>query len=122
MNNWLAGSKKALSLTSPDGWDYILNGDDKDRGAWGSAYFKAIVLKRAAMTRAIQRRVISKGGGEIKEDKLPFKIKGGFMDGAPIEVDQIVALAKKLFVKESLNLAVIGPFKDEGEFDKILLN
>lgn len=37
-----------------------------------------------------------------------------------VTVDEVVAEAKKLFKPEKLNLAIIGPFKDEEKFVKLL--
>jgi predicted Zn-dependent peptidase len=37
-----------------------------------------------------------------------------------VTAEEIQSLAQKLFVKENLNLAVIGPFDDKIEFEKIL--
>jgi predicted Zn-dependent peptidase len=37
-----------------------------------------------------------------------------------VALDEVVALAKDLFVGEKLNLAVIGPFKGEGKFDSVI--
>jgi len=39
-----------------------------------------------------------------------------------VTAKQVVALAKKLFVPQTLNLAVIGPFKSAGKFETILLS
>lgn len=37
-----------------------------------------------------------------------------------VTVDDVVSLAKRRFVPEMLNLAIIGPFKDPFEFEKII--
>ena len=37
-----------------------------------------------------------------------------------VRAEEILRVAKKLFVQTQLNLAVIGPFKDEARFAKIL--
>jgi len=34
--------------------------------------------------------------------------------------EEVVAVAKKLFVPERLNLAIIGPYKDQSKFEKLL--
>lgn len=38
-----------------------------------------------------------------------------------VTVGEVIGLAREIFKREALNLAVIGPFKDESEFDKILV-
>ena len=37
-----------------------------------------------------------------------------------VTVEEVKDLAKKIFVDEGLNLAIIGPYKDKGPFEKIL--
>jgi predicted Zn-dependent peptidase len=37
-----------------------------------------------------------------------------------VTADDIVRVAKKIFVNSGLNLAVIGPFEDKSRFEKIL--
>ena len=37
-----------------------------------------------------------------------------------VSVDDLAAVAKKLFVKKNLNLAIIGPFKDKKRFEKLI--
>ncbi len=37
-----------------------------------------------------------------------------------VTVEQVKDLAKKIFVDEKLNLAIIGPYKDKGRFEKLL--
>ncbi len=37
-----------------------------------------------------------------------------------VTVEQIKSIAKKIFVDEGLNLAIIGPYKDRAQFEKIL--
>ncbi len=37
-----------------------------------------------------------------------------------VTIEQVKDIAKKIFVDEGLNLAIIGPYKDKGQFEEIL--
>ncbi|OGY32651.1 MAG: hypothetical protein A3A61_04140 [Candidatus Woykebacteria bacterium RIFCSPLOWO2_01_FULL_43_14] len=52
-----------------------------------------------------------------KEIKTPFEI----MDHVDlVTADQVQSVAKELFTKQNLNLAMIGPYKDDNKFQDIL--
>ena len=59
-------------------------------------------------------------GTEEVETGKPLTIDEVFAKIEAVTAAQIQALAKKLFRPERLNLAIIGPFKDEEKFKKLL--
>lgn len=65
-----------MNLLSIDGWEKIL-GQQEKRGAWGAAYWNAVVLKRAAMTRAIPRLIEGAGGAEFTESDTGIMFQDG---------------------------------------------
>jgi predicted Zn-dependent peptidase len=59
------------------------------------------------------------GGQEVMRKKIqtPEEIEKKIRKVTPAEIQKI---AKEIFVEKNLNLGLIGPFKDEGLFEKIL--
>ena len=59
------------------------------------------------------------GGQEIlnKQIKTPVEIKAEIES---VTADEVLALAKEIFVNEGLNLAIVGRFEDKTEFERIL--
>ena len=61
------------------------------------------------------------GMKELLEEKqeTPEEV---FESIAKVTKEDVYNIAKKLFKKDSLNLGIIGPYKDQDKFAKMLLN
>ena len=59
------------------------------------------------------------GGEEVSTGK-PLTVEEVFSKIDRVTADEIQETANAIFKKESLNLAVIGPFKDKEKFEKLL--
>jgi hypothetical protein len=85
------GTIKALNLQNVDGWESVF-GNQTQRGAWGSAYWNAVVMKRASMTRAIPRVIDIDGRDEpVEENDIDIKFQngiGGMMYRSSVSLDR----------------------------------
>jgi hypothetical protein len=71
------GTIKALNLQSVDGWESVY-GTQSKKGPWASAYWNAVVLKRASMARAIPRVIDVAGRPEpVTEQDVDIKFQNG---------------------------------------------
>jgi hypothetical protein len=68
-------SSKVIAFESAEDWLAWTQGEDASKDPYtSSAWYYAVVRKRAAMVRAIPRIVMGSGGNEVKEKDLPFRI------------------------------------------------
>lgn len=80
------------------------------------SFFKGHMALSMESTKAINYFL---GKEEIKGG-APMTLEEIFEKVESVEIDEIVEVSKGLFIKNKVNLAVVGPYKDQAQFERVL--